>query len=112
MKQEIITEEHSRRIALAIEELKSFVTLTGEPACVPIQFIGTVIDNAACLLTAPLNAIADEPQIFGFSEEKNWFSLIGAVHRSFLSDLHIATETALVHICTSEKLLCLLANRQ
>jgi len=69
------------------------------PAPIPHQYIGTVIDNTIGLLTAPANALDDGMRRIEFGEDRAWLSLMGAVHRSFLSSMHLATEAGLIAIC-------------
>ena len=72
------------------------------PAPMSHQFLGTIVDNTVVLLTAPGNSLDNGTRSFKFSHTRNWLSLMQAVHRSFFSSLHTATEAALTEICTSK----------
>lgn len=90
---------HLCDIDAAISELHQFQPRTTAPAPIAHQFIGTVVDNTLALLTVPANSLDGGHRSIQFSESNNWRSLIRAVHSSFLSQIHLATERALVSIC-------------
>lgn len=95
----IDTAVHLQRILEAVDELMVFHPQTAAPAPIPHQFIGTVVDNAVGLLTAPANALDGGARAVRFSDIANWLSLMKAVHRSFFSSLHLAIESGLVALC-------------
>jgi hypothetical protein len=95
---------HLAHIVQAIEDLSKFSTKTTAPAPIPHQFVGTVIDNTTCLLHAPANTL-DSGGRFATLEDHNWKSLIAAVHRSFLSSIHLATEASLKHFCEERNIM-------
>lgn len=90
---------HVKRIDESIHELGKFDSRTMSPAPLPYQFVGTIIDNTRCLLTAPANSLDGKNRKFKMSDINNWLSLMQSVHRSFFSDIHIATEAGLAHLC-------------
>jgi hypothetical protein len=55
-------------------------------------YIGIAISNTAALLTAPCNSLDQGKRIVEFSDEKEVFSLIQSIARSFLSSLHTTAE--------------------
>lgn len=87
-----------------MRELGALQRRTVSPAPLPHQFIGTVVDNTIGLLTAPANALDGSCRRVTFSEDTNWLSLMQAVHWSFLSSIHRATEKALSELCQAENL--------
>lgn len=95
---------HIETIDEAIAELIQFHSRTAAPALLPHQFIGTVIDNTLALLTVPANSLDGGNRIAYFSEINNWRSLIRSIHSSFLSQIHLATERALIVICDEQNL--------
>lgn len=82
-----------------MRELHALADRTRSPAPIPHQYIGTVVDNTIGLLTTPGNALDGGRRIVTFSETSNWISLMQAVHRSFFSSVHLATEAGLVSLC-------------
>lgn len=94
---------HLAHVVQAIDELSEFAQRTTDPAPLQHQYIGTVIDNTCCLLLAPANAL-DSGGRFAIIEDHNWKSLMGAVHRSFLSSIHVATEAALTNFCAEHNI--------
>jgi hypothetical protein len=91
--------KHLQRIEEAIAELSSFHPRTTEPAQIPHQLLGTIIDNTIALLTAPANSIDQGSRNVAFSDSRNWLSVMQAVHRSFFSSLMTATEAGLSYLC-------------
>jgi hypothetical protein len=91
---------HIEVIDEAIAELLTLHARTAEPAPLPHQYVGTIVDNTIGLLTAPANSLDRGARHIGFEQNENWLSLMQAVHRSFFSSLHTATEKALADICT------------
>lgn len=90
---------HLSSIEHAICELSIFAEKTTAPAPLPHQYIGTVIDNTMSLLHAPANALDSGGRFVTFTNDDNWRSLMSAVHKSFLSSIHLATEMALDTFC-------------
>lgn len=90
---------HIGAIDSAIQELVRLHPRTASPAPLPHQYIGTVVDNTAALLTAPANFLDGGGRGGRFTETNNWLSLMQAVHRSFLASIHLATERGLVAFC-------------
>lgn len=99
MQEPFDTSRHLQRIGEAVDELMRFHARTADPAPIPHQYIGTVVDNTVGLLTAPANALDGGSRSIRFSDTRNWLSLMQAVHRSFFSSLQLAIEAGLVAIC-------------
>lgn len=97
----IDTQAHIAAIDSAIAALISLHGRTASPAPISHQFIGTIVDNTVVLLTAPGNSLDNGSRSFKFTHTRNWLSLMQAVHRSFFSSLHTATERALAEICVN-----------
>ena len=97
--QSIDRRRHLEVISESIEELLTLHPRTAEPAPLPHQYIGTIVDNTVGLLTAPANSLDQGARCLSFEHDRNWLSLMQAVHRSFFSSLHTATEMALGDIC-------------
>jgi hypothetical protein len=97
--QSIDRRRHLEVISESIEELLTLHPRTAEPAPLPHQYIGTIVDNTVGLLTAPANSLVQGARYLSFEHDRNWLSLMQAVHRSFFSSLHTATEMALGDIC-------------
>jgi hypothetical protein len=95
---------HIQSILEAINELMTLHPRTAAPAPLPHQYVGTIIDNTVGLLTAPANSLDGGSRSLRFESARNWLSLIQAVHRSFISSLHTATEVALVEFCRQNDL--------
>lgn len=91
-------ETHLRSIEEAIHELALLHDRTKDPNPIAHQYIGTIVDNTIGLLTAPANSLDNGNRIFTFSDDKNWVSLMQAVHRSFFSSLHTAVEISFERI--------------
>jgi hypothetical protein len=83
----------------AIKELGAFHQRTADPAPLPHQYVGTIIDNTIGLLGAPLNSIDGGSRYIKFDDPHNWRSLMQAVHRSFFSSILSAVEKGLYHLC-------------
>jgi hypothetical protein len=90
---------HITRIEEALAALLAIQTRTAAPAPFPHQVVGTILDNTACLLTAPANALDGGCRVVSFSEDRNWVSAMQAVHRSFFSSIQSAVELGLATIC-------------
>jgi hypothetical protein len=97
--QNIDRQRHLEVINESIKELLTLHARTAEPAPLPHQYIGTIVDNTVGLLTAPANSLDQGARSIVFEQDRNWLSLVQAVHRSFFSSLHTATEMALGEIC-------------
>jgi len=82
----------------------SFHARTAAPAPIPHQYVGTVADTTIGLLTAPANALDNGVRRIQFSNDRNWLSLMQAVHRSFFSSLQLAIESGLEAICREQGL--------
>jgi hypothetical protein len=95
---------HLQRILEAIEELTALSKAFAAPAPESIQFLGTVVDNTVALLTAPANSIDRGGRHVSFDQKRNWLSLMQAVHRSFFSSIHLATEAGLAQICSQYRI--------
>jgi hypothetical protein len=95
-------QSHIKAIDQAISELITLSARTATPAPIQHQYIGTVVDNTACLLTAPGNSLDNGNRVASFSEIPNWLSAMQAMHRSFYSSIHLATEKALEEYCDSK----------
>lgn len=95
---------HVEAIDAAISSLASLSSRTTAPAPLSHQHIGTILDNTALLLTSPANALDNGGRSFKFTHSRNWLSLMQAVHRSFFSSLHIATEAAIIEICRNAEI--------
>jgi len=95
---------HLQRILESINQLLLVSAKTGNPAPIPHQYIGTVIDNTIGLLTATANSLDLGNRVISHTEDHQWLSLMQSVNRSFFSSIHIATETALAHICTTNNI--------
>lgn len=91
--------KHLQRISEAMEELVALHPITAAPAPEPIQYIGTIADNTVGLLATAANSLDGGCRHLVFESERNWLSLMTAVHRSFVSGVHSALERALAHIC-------------
>lgn len=94
---------HFNAIVAATQELYSLDRRTAAPAPLSHRYIGTVIDNTIALLLSPRNSLA--PELVGveletafYGDFMAWRSLMQAVHRSFVSSIHTATEKALHEI--------------
>jgi len=83
----------------AIEELRPLSAEYAAPAPECVQFLGTIVDNTLGLLTVPANAIDHGARQVRFENPRHWLSLMQAVHRSFFSSVHTATEAGLAAIC-------------
>jgi hypothetical protein len=94
-------QKHLESIQIASSELLAMQKRTAHPALVQHQYIGTVLDNTISLLTAPANSLDRGHRYLTFTDPKNWLSLMQAVHRSFLSSIHTATEKGLVDYCNT-----------
>ncbi len=92
---------HLKAIDEAIQELGAFHSRTADPAPIPHQYVGTIIDNTLGLLTAPANSLDDGNRNINFDAFQNWLSLMQAVHRSFFSSIQMATELGLDHLCNT-----------
>lgn len=90
--------DHLRSIETAIVELALLEDRTRAPNPIPHQYIGTIVDNTLGLLTASANSLDNGVRIVTFSDDKNWLSLMQAVHRSFFSSIHIAIEISFERI--------------
>src|SRR5579884_1243306 len=90
---------HLDSIVAAMEELLRISRRGAAPASIPSQYIGTIIDNTAALLTAPANALDQGNRHVTFSEPANWLSLMQALHRSFFASILIAVEAGLAYVC-------------
>ncbi len=97
--QEINKQSHLHHILTTLEELIIISKKTAAPSDNCFQYIGTIVDNTAGLLTAPANSLDNGNRRIIFSEDKNWVSLMQAVHRSFLSSIQAAVEKALSEQC-------------
>ena len=91
--------KHLQRIWETIDELMPLSRACAAPAPESIQFLGTIVDNTIAFLTAPANAIDGGGRQIRFDQKRNWLSLMQAVHRSFFSSIHTATEVGLAQIC-------------
>lgn len=96
---------HILAIEAAMRGLQRFHDLTCEPAPIPHQLVGTVVDNTILLLTAPINSLDGVPRIAFPSEWNTWKSAMQAVHRSFFSSLHMSVEKGLSFLCDENKIL-------
>ena len=96
---EFLPDRHLARIDESIRELSDLEVRTSSPAHVSHQYIGTVVDNTIALLTAPANSLDGGHRLVTISDPKNWVSIMQAVHRSFFSSVHLATERALAELC-------------
>ena len=96
-------ETHLRSIEEAIHELALLHDRTKDPNPIAHQYIGTIVDNTIGLLTAPANSLDKGNRKVTFSDDKNWLSLMKAVHRSFLSSLHTAVEMSFERILEDQK---------
>lgn len=77
-------DKHIKAIDEAIHELLSLQDRTVSSTNIQNQFIGTIIDNTCCLLTAPFNSLCeDKNKYIIFTDNVNLTSVIQAVHRSF-----------------------------
>lgn len=94
-----VKESHIKEIDNALAELLTLQNRTKAPAILPNQFIGTVIDNTVCLLTAPGNSLDKGNRQVSYDKDENWVSAMQAVHRSFYSSVHMAIEKALSEFC-------------
>ena len=103
-------ESHLNGIEKAIEELMVFHDRTAAPAPIQHQYIGTIIDNTVALLMAPANSIDGGSRRVTFSENRNWLSLMQAVHRSFFASIQLATEVGLEQFC-KEQSVCIEARQ-
>ena len=83
---------HLEHLNQAMNELSMLAPTTGGKASEAVQFVGTIIENTLCLLTAPANALDKGNRQVWFDEDKNWLSVMSALHRSFFSGIHTATE--------------------
>lgn len=101
---QVSPEIHVGRIDGSIAELSRLSARTSSPAHIAHQFIGTVVDNTSALLTAPANSLDHGTRRATFSEFPNWQSLMKAVHRSFFSSIHLATERGLAVICEEQSI--------
>ncbi|OYT78223.1 hypothetical protein [Pseudomonas sp. PGPPP2] len=99
-----IPEKHIHGIDTSIAELDVLQSRTVAPAPMPHQFVGTVLDNTAVLLTAPANSLDLGGRFATFEHMKNWISVMQAVHRSFYSSILISVEAGLEFICNEHKL--------
>ena len=90
---------HIAHIDGAMHELHALQARTQAPANLAHQYVGTIVDNTVGLLTAPANALDRGGRFVQFTEVPNWVSLMQAVHRSFFSSVHSATELALAEVC-------------
>lgn len=88
-------ESHLQHIQSSLKELKELSVRTSEPSAKAFGYLGTVIDNTCGLLTAPMNSLNSECCKIIYSDDKNWLSLMQAVHRSFFASIIIAVEAAL-----------------
>src|SRR5438132_336799 len=87
-----------------MEELLELSRHTGHPAAMPLQYVGTIIDNAVALLAVPLDGLNPNPQFVIASEDSVWYSLVAAVHRAFLTSLQAAVEKGLGELCNEWQL--------
>jgi hypothetical protein len=94
-----LAERHILAIDASIAELFDLESRTAEPAPLPHQFIGTVVDNTLTLLTAPANSLDNAGRVVSISDTVNWLSVMQAVHRSFYSSILLAVERGLKSIC-------------
>lgn len=85
----------------AIAELIPISRRTAAPASNQAQYIGTVVDNTIAMLCSPANALDLRGRQVAFERELNWKSLMQAVHRSFYSSIHLASEAGLREVCTA-----------
>lgn len=92
-------DKHIKEIDRSIGELLTLQDRTKAPAIIQNQFIGTVIDNTVCLLTAPANSLDKGNRHVTYDKSENWISAMQAVHRSFYSSIHLAIEKALDEFC-------------
>lgn len=99
-----LKQAHLSTIKKTSQDLLSFASRTKDPAPLPHQFVGAVADNTAGLLTAPANSLDEGCRIVTFSDDRNWISLMGTVHRSFYSSFHLAVEKGLRIICEEKEL--------
>ncbi len=95
---------HLKRILEALDELVLLQDRTKAPNPIAHQYIGTIVDNTIGLLTAPANSLVKGSRNVTFSDDKNWVSLMQAVHRSFLSSLHTAVEISFERILEDQKI--------
>ena len=96
---QLLSSSHLLEIEASIEELLELSTGLGDPAPVPHQYVGTVVDNVICLLTAPANSLDAGSRLVIPSEDRTWLSTMVAVHRAFLASLQAGIEAGLVHMC-------------
>ena len=92
---------HLEHILASLDELLLVSKKTSAPSDNCFQYLGTTVDNTLSLLTAPANSLDDGHRRLIFNDDKNWVSLMQAVHRSFLSSVQIAVEKALTEQCSS-----------
>jgi hypothetical protein len=97
-------QKHLHHIGEAIKELHQFQARTAHPAPIAYQYVGTIVDNTVSLLCCPANALDDGGRQVFLTEQSNWVQLMAAVHRSFFSSIHSATEKALTELCTARGL--------
>jgi hypothetical protein len=90
---------HLAAIVEAIHELEQMHDLTAAPAPECNQLIGTVVDNTMGLLAAPASALNGGHWSLEYSADRNWLSLMQAVHRSFFSSIHLALEAGMSREC-------------
>ncbi len=95
---------HLIRIQETTTQLVLLSAKTAHPAPITHQLIGTVLDNTVGLLTAPANSLDNGKRTIIYTEDHQWISLMQSVHRSFFSSIHLATESALRHICETNNL--------
>jgi hypothetical protein len=93
------SQAHFDNIQSALADLHALQGRTKDPAPLPHQYVGTMIDNTFALLTAPSNALSGGSLRIGFDQWGNWLSLLQAIHRSFFASIIIGVEKGCAVFC-------------
>ncbi len=97
-------QKHLNAINKSIDELRKFQDRTRSPKPIPHQYVGTVIDSTVGLLCSCANSLDRGGRTIIFSDFDNWLSLMKITHRSFYSNLHVAVELGIKHLCKERNL--------
>lgn len=81
-------------------ELKGCQDRVKDSNLITHRYIGTIINNTLVFLCSVANSLDGRSRHIEFDQMRGWKSAMQAVHRSFVSTLHLAIETGLEDLCT------------